>query len=191
ARITLENRSGHGVPVYYQVTYTQQDVPGQAGYLHATWRRSAPLGDPAEHTILDGVRGHGRYAGTYLAIAPRAPGWWGEGEIKFFADGDGEFPTICGTGTEDYFGGAWNFDLGGRYLPYSTAYLGLHQVLPPNRIYKAHQRFGMYRWHVRDPVCFAADLRVTIQALGWQSAGRYLPLADAEIATTAYWYLET
>ncbi|HKN98839.1 MAG TPA: glycoside hydrolase family 172 protein, partial [Pseudonocardiaceae bacterium] len=142
------------------------------------------------HTIVDGVRGQGRYVGTYLAIRPGAPGWWGEGEVKFYLDGDTEFPTICGTGTEDYFGGAWNFDLGGRYHRYTSPYLGLHQVLPPDEIYGADQRLGMYRWHVRDPICFARELRVTIQALGWRGR-RYRPLTDADITTTAYWYQAT
>jgi Protein of unknown function (DUF2961) len=64
----------------------------------------------------------------------------------------------------------------------------LHQVLPPDQIYRPHQRFGMYRWHARDPICFSEDLRVTIQALGWKSGGRYLPLEHADIATTAFWY---
>lgn len=188
ARVTLENLSGHGLPVYYQVTYTQQELPDRAAYLHAAWRRSNPVGQPAIHTIVDGIRGRGRYSGTYLAIEPGAPGWWGEGEMKFYLDGDDEFPTICGTGTEDYFGGAWNFDVNGRYIPYSTAYLGLHQVLPPDQIYQPHQRFGMYRWHKPDPIYFEQDLRVTVQALGWQAGGRYLPLEHADIATTAFWY---
>ncbi|KAA9150724.1 DUF2961 domain-containing protein [Amycolatopsis acidicola] len=188
ARITLENHSGAQVPVYYQVTYQLQDVPPDAAYLHAGWRRANPLGTPAVHTILDGVRGRGCYAGTYLTIQPNAPGWWGEGEIKFYLDGDGEFPTICGTGTEDYFGGAWNFDLGGRYGVFDTRYTGLPQVLPANQVYQPGQRFGLYRWHLRDPVSFAEDLRVTIQALGWQDDGRYLQLARADIASTAFWY---
>lgn len=94
--------------------------------------------------------------------------------MKFYLDGDQEHPTICGTGTEDYFGGAWNFDVGGRHVPYSTGQLGLHQVLPPHEIYRPEQRFGMYRWHLRDPVCFERDLRVTVQALGWKAGWRYL-----------------
>jgi Protein of unknown function (DUF2961) len=188
ARISLENVSGHGVPVYYQVDYLLRELPEHAAYLHAAWRRSGPLGLPAVHTVLDGVRGRGRYVGTYLAIEPGDPGWWGEGELKFYLDGDDEFPTICGTGTEDYFGGAWNFDQGGRYVRYSTPYLGLHQVLPPDQIYRPNQRFGMYRWHVPDPIHFDSDLRVTIQALGWKSGRRYLPLERADIATTALWY---
>jgi hypothetical protein len=188
ARITLENRGGHGVPVYYQITYSEQDLPASTGYLHATFRRSAPLGAPAVHTIVREIRGQGHYVGTYLAIEPGAAGWWGEGELKFFLDGDGEFPTICGTGTEDYFGGAWNFDVNGRYFPYSTAFLGLVQVLPPEQIYQPDQRFGAYRWHVPDPIRFERDLRVSVQALGWRSLGRYRPLENADIATTALWY---
>jgi hypothetical protein len=187
ARMTLHNAGERAVPVYYQATYTETEVPDTAGRLHVNSRRSAPLGDPAVHTILDGVHGHGRYVGTYLAIRPGAPGWWGEGELKFYLDGDTEFPTICGTGTEDYFGGAWNFDLGGRYHRYTGPYLGLHQVLPSDQIYGADQRLGMYRWHVRDPICFDRELRVTIQALGWQGR-RYRPLTDADITTTAFWY---
>jgi len=188
ARITLENLAAHGVPVYYQVTYSRHELPERTGYLHTAWRRTNPVGAAGSHTILDGVRGRGRYVGTYLAIEPGHPGWWGEGELKFFLDGDEEFPTLCGTGTEDYFGGAWNFDLDGRYVPYSTGRLGLHQVLPTSQIYQPRQRFGMYRWHSPDPVQFERDLRVTVQALGWQSGGRYLPLERADIATTAFWY---
>jgi hypothetical protein len=188
ARITLRNLTGHDVPVYYQVSYVLRDLPGEVGYLHATWRRSNPLGLPAVHTVADGISGRGRYVGTYLAIEPRAPGWWGEGELKFYLDGDQEFPTICGTGTEDYFGGAWNFDIRGQYVRYATPHLGMHQVSPPDEVYQPGQRFGMYRWHTRDPIRFDTDLRVTIQALGWGPDGRYLPLVDADIATTALWY---
>src|SRR5688572_23495368 len=92
--------------LYYQVTYALDDVPQDAAYLHAQWRRSNPLPYKEVHTIADGIRGHGHYVGTYLAWGVNNTGWWGEGEIKFYMDGDGEFPTICGTGTEDYFGGA-------------------------------------------------------------------------------------
>ena len=62
------------------------------------------------YTILDGVQGQGQYVGTYLAWEVHSPGWWGEGEIKFYLDGDKEFPTICGTGTEDYFCGSYDFE---------------------------------------------------------------------------------
>lgn len=112
--------------------------------------------------------------------------------MKFFLDGDTEGPTICGTGTEDYFGGAWGFEQpAGTYGTYSTAYLGMPQVIRGDGFNSAQQRFGLYRWHIPDPIRFQQDLRVTIQALGWRSPqqgqSRYLPLQD-DIASTAYWY---
>jgi hypothetical protein len=190
ALIRLENIGERTVPVYYQLTYAETAVPSDAAYLHATWRRSDPVPYQEVHTIVDGVRGRGQYVGTYLAYQSNSPGWWGEGELKFFVDGDDEFPTICGTGTEDYFGGAWDFEFPkGRYGTYSTPFLGMPQVLTkgPRKIYRPGQRFGMYRWHIPDPVHFAEDLRVTVQALGWGTEGRYRPLED-DLASTAWWY---
>ena len=126
-----------------------------------------------------------------MAWEVRSPGWWGEGEIKFFMDGDKEFPTICGTGTEDYFCGSYNFEnqRTRRYQEFSTPYTGLAQVLPPDVAYLVGQRFGLYRWHIADPVRFEKDLKVTIQALGWREdkRGLYKPLDD-DIASVAYWY---
>jgi hypothetical protein len=192
ARITLENMDGKGMTVYYQINYTLTDVPKDAGYFHAQFRREAPLRQKGIYTILDGVEGQGQYVGTYLAWEVHSPGWWGEGEIKFFMDGDKEFPTICGTGTEDYFCGSYDFDTVGsdgkpHYTPFSTPYTGLTQALPPDKHEEPGQRFGLYRWHITDPVRFEKDLKVTIQALGWQSGGRYLQLND-DIASVGYWY---
>ncbi|WP_309122052.1 DUF2961 domain-containing protein [Paenibacillus sp.] len=188
AKVTMENRSDEDAWLYYQFDYALTQVPDHCAYFHAQWRRSNPLGYKEVHTILDGVRGQGHYVGTYLAWQVNNNGWFGEGEIKFFMDGDKEFPTICGTGTEDYFGGAWNWEHPqGEYGTYSTPFLGMHQVIKPDGLYRANQRFGMYRWHVMDPIRFKSDLRVTIQALGWRSGGRYLPLQD-DIASVAYWY---
>ena len=110
ARITIENLGSEPVVVYYQINYTLTEVPEDAAYFHAQWRRSNPLPYKSVHTLLDNVKGQGHYVGTYLARGVNNRGWWGEGEIKFYMDGDQEFPTICGTGTEDYFGGAWNFE---------------------------------------------------------------------------------
>ncbi len=124
-----------------------------------------------------------------MAWEVRSPGWWGEGEIKFFLDGDRKFPTICGTGTEDYFCGSYGFHNPEtkRYQTFSTLYAGMPQVLPPDLVGVPGQRFGLYRWHIAEPVRFQKDLKVTMQALGWQSEGRYLPLQD-DIASVAYWY---
>lgn len=188
ARITIENTSEVEAVLYYQIDYTLTEVPDDAAYFHAQWRRSNPVPYQDVHTLLDGVRGHGHYVGTYLAWQSNNGGWFGEGEIKFYLDGDRDFPTICGTGTEDYFGGAWNWEHPkGSYGTYSTPFLGMHQVIQPDGLYRSQQRFGMYRWHVMDPVRFEEDLKVTIQALGWRSGGRYLPLQD-DIASTVFWY---
>ncbi|RKS72540.1 Protein of unknown function (DUF2961) [Motilibacter peucedani] len=191
ARLTLENLAPVPATVYFQVTYEVggEDPDGQA-YLHAQWRRSNPLADRTPHVLVEGVEGRGHYVGTYLAWGVNSNGWWGEGEVKFYLDGDVDHPTICGTGTEDYFGGAWNFEVPGHgYTTYTTPCLGVPQVIRPDGLYVAQQRFGMYRWHVPDPVHFASRLRVDIQALGWRSGGRYLPLRD-DIASTALFYLD-
>jgi hypothetical protein len=189
AKITMENLDERDMTLYYQINYTLAPVPHDAAYFHAQFRRVNRLPAKSVYTILDGVQGRGQFVGTYLAWEVRSPGWWGEGEIKFFLDGDREFPTICGTGTEDYFCGSYNFENREtrRYQTFSTPYTGLAQVLPPDKIYLVGQRFGLYRWHITDPVRFQKDLRVTIQALGWQSGGRYLPLED-DIASVAFWY---
>jgi hypothetical protein len=189
ARITIENVSPEECRgLYYQITYALTDIPDDVAYFHAQWRRNQPLPYGQVHTLLDGVRGQGHYVGTYLAWGVNNNGWWGEGEIKFYIDGDQEFPTICGTGTEDYFGGAWDFEQPqGQYCVFSAPFSGLPQVIKADGLYQSQQRFGMYRWHVMDPIRFQHDLRVTIQALGWRSEGRYLPLQD-DIASTAFWY---
>jgi hypothetical protein len=189
ARITMENTDAKDMTLYYQINYTLTPVPKDAGYFHAQFRRESPLREKGLYTILDGVEGQGQYVGTYLAWEVHSPRWWGEGEIKFYLDGDKEFPTICGTGTEDYFCGSYNFENHEtkKYQTFSTPYTGLAQVLPPDKIYEAGQRFGLYRWHIADPVRFDKDLKVTIQALGWTGKGTYLPLED-DIASVAFWY---
>lgn len=189
AKVTMENVDDKDMTLYYQVDYTLTDVPADAAYFHAQFRRVNPLPVKNVYTILDGIQGQGQYVGTYMAWEVHSPGWWGEGEIKFFMDGDQEFPTICGTGTEDYFCGSYNFENRDTklYQTFSTPYTGLAQVLPPDIAYAPGQRFGLYRWHIADPIRFAKELKVTIQALGWQSGGRYLPLED-DIASVGFWY---
>ena len=190
-RITLTNIAAEPSTVYWQIDYTLTRVPEDAAYFHAQFRRVNPLPYKQAYVILDGVKGWGQYVGTYMAWGVNNNGWWGEGEIKFYMDGDGEFPTICGTGTEDYFCGSYNFEVTQegqkRYREFTTPYAGLAQVIRPDGCYQSQTRFGLYRWHVMDPVRFRRDLRVTIQALGWRSGRRYLPLQD-DIASVAYWY---
>ena len=188
-RVTMENMSTEDMLLYYQINYSLSDIPDEAGYFHAQFRRVNPLPYKEVYTILDGVCGKGRYVGTYMAWGVNNAGWWGEGEIKFFLDGDKEFPTLCGTGTEDYFCGSYNFENKEtrQYQEFTTPYAGLPQVLRPDGLYQSQTRFGMYRWHITDPIRFRQDLRVTIQALGWRNGGRYLPLQD-DISSVAYWY---
>jgi hypothetical protein len=189
-KITMENVADEAMTLYYQIDYTLTEVPENVGYFHAQFRRVNPLPYKDVFTIVDGIKGKGQYVGTYMAWQTNNTGWWGEGEIKFYLDGDQEFPTICGTGTEDYFCGSYNFhardDIGDGYRDFTTPYTGFH-VIKPDGLYQSQTRFGMYRWHIMDPVRFEKDLKVTIQALGWRSGGRYLPLQD-DIASVGYWY---
>jgi hypothetical protein len=187
-KITMENiNPEEPMRLYYQVTYVLTDIGEDEAYLHAQYRRSNP-NTTSVHTILDGVKGKGHYVGTYMGVGVRNNGWWGEGEIKFYIDGDKDFATIVGTGTEDYFCGSYNFENRAtkQYQEFSTAYAGLHQVIRPDGMYRSQQRFGMYRWHIQDPIRFDKDLKVTIQDLGWRQGG-YLA-QHSDVITVAFWY---
>jgi len=185
-KITMTNMDEKSMVLYYQIDYTLTSIAKDMAYFHAQFRRTNPLPDKTDYTIIEGIQGRGHYVGTYMTWGSNSPGWWGEGEIKFFMDGDKKFPTICGTGTEDYFCGSYGFHKPGtrEYQTFSTAYAGMPQVIPS----ETQPRFSLYRWHVMDPVRFEKDLRVTMQALGWKpTGGLYLPLQD-DISSVAFWY---
>ena len=189
ARITMENMDQKDMTLYYQVNYTLTAVPKDAGYFHAQFRREAPLRQKGIYTILDGVKGQGQYVGTYLA--------WGTAQQR-----------LVGRGRDQVLHG-WRQGIPhhlrhrhGRLLlrvlrlresgnqairEVSTPYTGLAQVIPPDKMDEPGMQLGLYRWHITDPVRFEKDLKVTIQALGWQSEDRYLQLED-DIASVAYWY---
>ncbi len=180
AKITIENQRDEEIKhFFYQISYSLEEIPESAAYFHAQWRRSLTSRERPEHAILDGVAGQGHYVGTFIAWTQLSDGWWGEGEVKFFIDGDQDFPTICGTGTEDYFGGAWCFG-----DTYSTPFLGYPFWQKEAGKVPKH---SLYRWHVFDPIRFKKDLRVTVQALGWWPNNKYQPLTD-DVASTAFWY---
>jgi hypothetical protein len=189
ARIALSNDGDIDADVVaYNITYNLHAVPEDAAYFHAQWRRSRTTREHPEHTILDGVRGQGHYVGTALAWNATSDGWWGEGEVKFYLDGDDEYPTIAQSGTEDYFGGAWSFypsDSQPIETPFSAPFVGL--PLADNGGSGGGRRFCLYRWHIPDPIGFAEDIRVTVQALGWYPDRTYRPLTD-DIASLALWY---
>jgi hypothetical protein len=179
-KITLTNEDDKDLELMaYQITYSETTIPDNSGYFHAQWRRSMTNPDNPDYVIIDGVKGKGRYVGTFLAWTQLSSAWFGEGEIKFYLDGDKKFPTICGTGTEDYFCGSWGFP-----EIYTTAYSG--NTLKYAGV-NGPPKWSLYRWHIQDPICFQKDLKVTIQALGWYPNKKYKPLDD-DIASVAYWY---
>ncbi|MFH1007619.1 MAG: glycoside hydrolase family 172 protein [Candidatus Latescibacterota bacterium] len=180
ARITVQNRAPEDVTgFFYAVNYALSEVENDEAYFHAQFGRTNPLPCKSDYVLVDGIEGKGHFVGTYMAWQQNNTGWWGEGEIKFFMDGDTAFPTICGTGTEDYFGGAWCFG-----QTYSAPFLGYPLGSCEG---KPGTRHGLYRFHIMDPIRFQSDLKVTMQAIGWRSEGRYLPLQD-DISSVAYWY---
>lgn len=190
ARVTIENQRPEEIKgFFYQFDYLLDEIPQDASYFHSFWRRDNPLKYATEYTIVDDIKGSGRFAGVYIAWGQNSNGWWGEGEVKYYIDGDTEYPTYCGTGTEDYFGGAWCFanNTNTGYDTYSAPFLGYHQHIKPDEFTKANMRHGLYRWHIADPVFFKSDFKATIQALGWRKEGRYLALQD-DLASTAFWY---
>ena len=203
-RMTLENRSAMPLVIYYEVSFAETAVPAQAMYFHAQFRMVDRLKLGTVYTIVDGIRGKGQYVGTSLSHGARSPGWWGEGEVKFYSDGDSSNPTINGTGEEDYFLGSYAyFRLAGkapngdpkfREENFSSLYSGFYSLVPleerdPAYYGSGERRIGEYRWHIVDPIRFDRDLKVTIQALGWKAdgSGTYLPLQDS-YSSVAYWY---
>ena len=190
AKITMENLDEKPMTLFYQVDYALSPVPKDAAYFHAQFRRVNPLPYKKRSTRS--------WTASRAKASTLGPTWRGactttaggaKGEIKFYMDGDREFPTINGTGTEDYFNGSYDFENPEKhqYEEFTSPYSGLVQVLKPDGLYQSQQRFGLYRWHIPDPIRFDSDLRVTIQALGWRSGGRYLPLTD-DISSVAFWY---
>ena len=192
-KITMENIDQKGLRLYYQIDYALTDVPDDAAYFHAQFRRVNPLPEGDVYTILDKVKGAGHYVGLYLARGAFSSGWFGEGEVKFFIDGDSEFPTICGTGEEDYFCGSYGYEESRgedgyeNYTSFSGPYTGFHYFRDLEKYPKYRSMIGQYRWHIMDPVRFKQDLKVTIQSLGWKSEGRYKELED-DLSSVAYWY---
>ncbi len=194
AKITLENRTKNNKGIYYQINYEEKAIEDNAGYFHAQFKMSMPVPYKEVHTLLDGVEGKGTYIGTSLYVGlNRASRWWGEGEFKFYMDGDKDYPTICTTGLEDYFLGAFNWDCENEYRPYSHQYCGMN-VLKPDGLYTIQQRFSLYRWHVKDPIYFDKDLKVTVQALGWirDDDGKtpYYMCREDDYLSVSYFYLD-
>ena len=199
AKITIENQNDEVVPgFFYQIDYCEYDeLPENTAYFHAQWRRQRLTEKARDYVILDNVHGSGKYVGTYLALTTLERYWYGEGEVKIYLDGDEAYPTICGTGTEDYFGGAWSFahQEDGRTVEqtFCTPFLGYPYY--SNRDTAIHNNYhnddmmpqrSFYRWHIMDPILFEKDIKVTIQQIGVYHGGLFERQDD--VASVAYWY---
>jgi hypothetical protein len=170
ARIVLVNESEIDNGVYYEVDATLGDRHDENMlFFHACWRRENPTTLRKDMTILPKVEGKGRFLGCHLGIRLHPDcvnWWWGEGEVKMYLDGDKEFPTLCGTGTEDYIGTGYGqglFD---------------HQYQGNQFISEKKDAYGFYRLHIPDPVYFYEDIRVTIQVMGGPSYEALLKSLD-------------
>lgn len=202
ARLTVT--SEHPGPIdgfFFQIDYELAHSPGRpAPYFHALWRRT-PCGVIGEdHVIADALRGPGAYVGTYIGLAALHRYWWGEGEVKFYIDDDEDYPTICGTGLEDYVGGAWAFQdrLTTSERPevrtFCSPYLGYPQRITEDTFslspyaWPSVPQHGLYRWHVADPIHFSERLKVTVQQIGHD--GEKLFERQDDVCSVAYWYQE-
>lgn len=199
AVITLENQHANAIPAFfYQIDYNLYNyLPEETEYFHASWRREALTELGKDYVIADGIKGSGHYIGTYIALSTLQRYWWGEGEVKFYIDGDEQYPTICGTGMEDYFGGSWSFARheNGKTIEqtYTTPFLGYpyysrHDDLVNNLYHNddCPPMRGFYRWHVMDPVFFDEELKVTVQQIGVGHKGLFERQDD--LSSVAYWY---
>jgi hypothetical protein len=159
ARIELTNEHIRPMTLFYQVDYTLgDDHAADVGRLHAGFRRENPTKPGADFELLPRRVGKGRYLGAVIGVRPFQPQWWGEGEIKVFLDGDEDFPTICGTGSEDYAG----LSFGLQPTPFA-----FHGCSWRERGDSSDTgRISMYRWHIPDPIVWRNDIRVTIQQIG-------------------------
>jgi hypothetical protein len=175
ARITVECDTAETVPLlFYQIDYTLGDpVTADHGRLCCAFRRENPTQVTKDFTILPKISGSGRYLGTVVGARPCQTGWWGEGEIKFYLDGDKDWPTICGTGTEDYAGSAWcDCERPALYSGWT-----IHE----------EKFWSFYRWHVPDPIYFHKDIRVEMQQIGHNYDLGFYERAD-DWCATAFWY---
>jgi hypothetical protein len=174
AKFSLTNEGAAAIPLFYQLTYTVGDkLPADVGRLHVLFRRENPTTAGKDFELLPLRKNKGRYVGAVIGVRNLHPSqWWGEGEFKVYLDGDTRFPTIAGTGSEDYVGHAW----GVQETPY--LYNGC-SLTRGNYV-------SMYRWHLPDPIAWRKEGRVTIQQIAWGSKGLTETRDDWSCAT--FWY---
>lgn len=182
AKITVENDMPDGKDMrafFFQIDYeSRYELPPKTGRFHAQFRRENPTVEKRDFVVLDNVEGPGMFLGCVIGIRPLGPHWWGEGEMKFYMDGDQDWPTICGTGTEDYFCAAWGM---GKYI---NDHHGCPLYTEPDDFFP-HRLISMYRFHQKDPVYFRRSFKATIQQIGWNKG---LFERSDDWCSTAYWY---
>jgi hypothetical protein len=164
ALITITNESGDDLDYFfYQIDFTLGDaVSDQDGRFHAAFRRENPTVLGKDFKIVEVRAARGIFIGCIIGVRPLSEGWWGEGEVKMYIDDDTDFPTICGSGLEDYIGSAWG--LGVHSTPYQGAPL-VHG-----------QFFSLYRFHLVDPVYFQKNICITVQQMGSTLKQNVLPV---------------
>jgi len=188
ARITITNESKKRVrSFYYHIDYTEYDsILKDVAYFCAQYKNEFPEKTGKDYVVLD-AKGQGHYVGTVMSIRSRSPEWFGEGDAKFYVDGD-KNPSIQGTGTEDYFLMAWG--MSETQFPYYGC-----NLMTSEDIGELGVRYSMYRWHIADPIYFNRSLRFEIEHKGWMSAdetesGKVEGHVEREddISTVAFWY---
>jgi len=176
AKITLSNEGPGKVPVFYQIDYTVGDVhPADVGRLHVLFRRENPTTVKKDFVLLPERKGKGRFLGCIIGVRNLHKRWWGEGEIKFYMDGDTEWPTLCGTGSEDYV----CLSYGMQDTPFLYNGCNLNQKL------NDQDYVSMYRWHLPDPIYWRRSCRVTIQQIAWEKG---LVETSDDWSAATFWY---
>ena len=183
ARITFTNESEKdSMGLYWYINWEKRSVPEDVPYFHAQYRQENPVQPGKDYLIAD-IEGKGHYAGTVLSVRASQPGWFGEGDDRFYIDGD-TMPLLHGTGTEDYFNDAWAFRVVNRPNYGVSIWEGMN----------TGSRITAYRWHVSDPVFFNRSLRFTIEHKGNtfyednSLAGAYTDRRPDFYSSVAFWY---
>jgi hypothetical protein len=186
ARITFTNDTDQDeFLLAYQITYAVGKVPSNAAYFHAQYRQGSWAAQNP-YVIVDGIRGRGRYVGTVFEVAQKEDLWFGEGEVQFYIDGDTKFPTIAGTGTEDYFLSSYGFPHTMNGL-YSGVPLG-DNVMKRDPSGTAGSNWTLYRWHIMDPINFQKDLKIQIEGLGPRRGIKGNAKRKDDLNSVAFWY---
>jgi len=172
AHFTLTNEGTKAVPLFYQIDYTLDDAhPEDVGRLHVLFRRENPTTLKKDFELLPQRNQKGRFIGSVMGIRATHGNWWGEGEIKVYMDGDEKFPTICGTGSEDYVGLSWGIQQ--TPFPYNGCSLNQNRFV------------SMYRWHLPDPIQWQRACRITIQQIAWNKG---LAEVQDDWSCATFWY---